>query len=266
MCTATPWHAEASHSGKVCVAVQTEVMKRRLLAESPISPSRVVVVPDSGMSFPSYPAQDANLRRNASSAFTFLSVALCTPNKNLGVLVEAVKRLRMLTDRPFRCVLTIDPQQYRAGRELLANIQREAVGHLLLNAGHLPPERLSRVYESADAFILPTLLESFCRPYDEAMHFGLPILTSDRDFAHERCQGAAVYFDPLDAASVAQSMLRLMEDSTLRETLVANGRRILAQAPTWEEVAARFVEVLERTAAEKTEPCRGRVSTCCSRL
>jgi hypothetical protein len=43
-------------------------------------------------------------------------------------------------------------------------------------------------------------------------------------------------------------MARVMEDLTLRQTLVENGRRILAQAPTWDEIAARFVEVLERTA------------------
>jgi glycosyltransferase involved in cell wall biosynthesis len=234
-------------------------MKRHLLSQTSLSPSRVVVVPDSGMSFPSYPAQDASLRRNASSAFTFLTVALCSPNKNLRVLVEAAKRLRLLTHRPFRCVLTIDPHYHPAGRELLASIQREAVGDLLINAGHLPPEELSRAYESADAFILPTLLESFGRPYDEAMQFGIPILTSDRDFARERCQDAAIYFDPLDAASVAQAMLRLMEDSKLRETLVANARRRLVKAPTWDAIGARFVEVLERTAAEKT--VRGRTGS-----
>ena len=131
----------------------------------------------------------------------------------------------------------------------MAKIEREAAGDLLgqyrlAAAGAAPPA----AYESADAFILPTLLESFCRPYDEAMHFDLPILTSDRDFARERCQDAAIYFDPLDAASVAGSMARVMEDADLRQRLVANGRRILAQAPTWDAIAARFVEVLERTA------------------
>jgi glycosyltransferase involved in cell wall biosynthesis len=130
----------------------------------------------------------------------------------------------------------------------LAIIDRDGVGDLLTNTGTLPPDRLSAAYGSVDAFILPTLLESFGRPYDEAMHFGLPILTSDRDFARERCQDAAIYFDPLDAASVARAMARMMEDSDLRHRLVENGRRILAQSPTWEEIAARFVEVLERTA------------------
>ena len=80
------------------------------------------------------------------------------------------------------------------------------------------------------------------------MYFGLPILTSDRDFAHHLCQDAAIYFDPLEPDSVARAMARVMEDAQLRQRLVENGRRILAQAPTWDEMAARFVDVLERTA------------------
>jgi glycosyltransferase involved in cell wall biosynthesis len=236
----------------VTVVVQTEVMRQHLLAQAPIPPARAVIIPDRGMCFPEFPRRAAN--HDGSSLFTFLSVALCTANKNLAVLVEAAKRLRTLVKRPFRCLLTIDAHQHPTARKLLARIEREGLGDLLVNAGPLPPAGLTEVYGSADAFILPTLLESFGRPYDEAMHFGLPILTSDRDFAHERCRDAAIYFDPLDAGSVAQAMGQVMEDSGLRLRLVENGRRLLTQAPTWDEVAARFVEVLERTAREEPLP------------
>jgi glycosyltransferase involved in cell wall biosynthesis len=175
-------------------------------------------------------------------------VAVYFANKNLEVLVEAVKRLRSLAKRPFRCLLTINPDQHPAARKLLAGIEHEKVGDILVNVGFQPPERLAAFYRSADAFILPTLLESFGRPYVEAMHFDLPILTSDRDFARERCQDAALYFDPLDPDNIASAMARVMEDANLRQCLVAKGRRVLAQALTWDEIAVRFVEVLERTA------------------
>lgn len=134
------------HLGQnVSVVVQTEVMRRRLLSQSPVSPSQVFVMPDRGASFPGFPDLRANLRQDASRPFTFLSVALCSPNKNLEVLVEAVKRLRVLTQRRFRCVLTIDPHQHPAARKLVANIEREGVGDLLVNAGSLQPDRKSVV-------------------------------------------------------------------------------------------------------------------------
>ena len=232
----------------VCVVVQTQAMKRQLLLQSQISAANVVVIPDRGMRFPASSDRGANTRKGAPSPFTFLCVALYSPNKNLEVLVDAVKKVRTLTSRPFRCMLTIDPHQHPAARKLLARIECEAVESHLVNAGSLPPEQLAATYGSADAFILPTLLESFGRPYDEAMNFELPILTSDRDFARERCRDAAIYFDPLDADSVARAMARVMEDVALRQRLVENGRRVLADSPSWDDIAARFVEVLERTA------------------
>jgi len=47
---------------------------------------------------------------------------------------------------------------------------------------------------TADAVIQPTLLEWFGRIYLE--FFDVPILTSGRDFAHEHCPDATIYFDP----------------------------------------------------------------------
>jgi hypothetical protein len=80
------------------------------------------------------------------------------------------------------------------------------------------------------------------------MRFGIPILTSDRDFARHLCGDAAIYFDPLDAKSVAKAMATIIEDAMLRRRLVEEGRKTLAQAPTWDEIAGRFVDVLERAA------------------
>lgn len=236
----------------VTVLVQTEVMKRRFVSLYGIAPSRVQVIRDRGSALEGFPAASGNNgRKDASGAFTFLCVAVWLAHKNLEVLVEAVKILRTLTDRRFRCLLTVDPREHPGAKKLLLRIEREGVSDVLVNIGRVPPEQLRGEYGKADVFILPTLLESFGRPYDEAMQFELPILTSDRDFAHERCQDAALYFDPLDSGSVARAMLTAMESAELRQRLVENGRRLLAKAPSWDEVASGFVEVLERAARQE---------------
>jgi ubiquinone/menaquinone biosynthesis C-methylase UbiE len=127
-------------------------------------------------------------------------------------------------------------------------LDQEKLEGKIENIGPVPSEMLPQVYHRSDALIFPTLLESFSRTYLEALYFGLPILTSDRDFAHHLCRDAAIYFDHLDADGVAKAMARVMEDSGLRQRLVENGRSILAQTPTWDEIASRLVEVLERSA------------------
>ena len=53
---------------------------------------------------------------------------------------------------------------------------------------------------------MPTLVESFGLIYLEALMFRLPILTSDRDFAHWMCRDLALYFDPMDPVSIVNTI------------------------------------------------------------
>jgi glycosyltransferase involved in cell wall biosynthesis len=282
--------------GDVRLLVQTELMKQRLVEAHGIAPSRVMVIPDSdalppetgstvyqglcrsavrkGSAFPwdgkknqgfealpegrSPSAQQGG--KAANSPFTFLCLARYYPHKNLEVLLEAMKRLSAHSRRPARCLLTIHPDQHPGARKLLRRIVSERLGQILVNLGPLDGNEVVEAYRSADALILPSLLESFGRTYLEAMRFNLPILTSDRDFAHEVCGGAALYFDPLDPESVAQSMTRIMIDGELRDRLAAERQRI--PIPSWEDVGARFVDVLERAARDHDSPgvrCRAPV-------
>ncbi|HEV2380401.1 MAG TPA: glycosyltransferase [Terriglobia bacterium] len=270
--------------GDVRLLVQTELMKQRLVEAHGIAPSRIVVIPDSdalppetgrtayqrpcysavrkGSAFPRDGEQNQAFvvlpeggslsapqgGKPANSSFTFLCLARYYPHKNLEVLVKAMKRLSAHSRRSARCLLTIHPDQHPGAQKLLRKIVSERLEQILVNIGPLDGNEVVEAYRSADALILPSLLESFGRTYLEAMRFDLPILTSDRDFAHEVCAGAALYFDPLDPESVARSMARIMEDTELRDRLAAERRGIPIRS--WDEVAARFVDVLERAATE----------------
>jgi glycosyltransferase involved in cell wall biosynthesis len=232
---------------QVPVIVQTGIVRERLVGLYGLDPHKVVVVP-SACPFRLNGEGDFGSERNdPSRPFTFLCASPYKPHKNLEILVEALKRLRAYTPKPARCLITISADQHPGARQLLRRIEREDLAPQIVNLGWIPTrERLAQVYRSADAYIFPSLMETFSFTYLEAMCFGLPILTSDRDFARDRCQDAAVYFDPLDPESVAKCMARILEDGALRNQLVSRAKFLLNEVPPWEEVAARFVEVLER--------------------
>lgn len=236
-----------------CVIVQTEIMKRHVCARLGIAPSRVSVIPPSPMDLESAVgnAEKSDRVFGVSGTFTFLCMSRYYVHKNIEILAAAMRRLPLYTRKAAQCLITISPDQHPRAAALLKTISSRGTANRLINIGPVPPDRIGDVYRSADAYILPTLLETYSLTYDEALHFGLPIATSDRDFARGRLGDAATYFDPLDADSVARAMASVMEDADLRHNLAENGRRILAQAPTWDEIAARFVEVLERTARGK---------------
>jgi glycosyltransferase involved in cell wall biosynthesis len=249
----------------VRLVVQTELMKQRVVTVFGASPSRVLVIRDADALPPEAqsiagdcrtgsqaknPPQTQDEATSAHSPFTFLCLSQYYPHKNLEVLVEAMKRLPAYTQRPARCLLTIHENQHPGARRLLHGIAREGLDAVLVNIGPVSAARLAEVYRSADAFVLPTLLESFGRTYLEAMRFGLPVLTSDRDFARHLCGEAALYFDPLDPGSVAQNMARIIEDRQLAARLIVEGQRNVRQIPTWEDIAAQFVAVLEEAATD----------------
>ncbi len=256
----------------VRLVVQTELMKQRVITLSGVPPSKVVVIRDADALPPEArsvgggyctgsrareqpEAQNEIIRTR--SPFTFLCLSQYYPHKNLEVLAEAMKRLPAYTRRPARCLLTIHASQHPGARRLLRKIEREGLDAVLVNVGPVSGARLADVYRSADAFVLPTLLESFGRTYLEAMRFCLPVITSDRDFARHLCGEAALYFDPLDPASVAESMARIIEGRELASKLTAEGQRVLQQIPTWEEIANQFVTVLEEAGREACDRVLG---------
>jgi glycosyltransferase involved in cell wall biosynthesis len=240
---------------RLSVIVQTPVMKGHVELLCGVDPRRISVIPNACLPEDDGVAHARREPRPSDVPFTFLCLARYYAHKNIEILVDAMVRLPVYARRPARCHITISSGQHPRAMALLRRLGRTGLADRIINIGPVPSTALPEAFRRADALLFPTLLESFSRTYHEAMQADLPILTSDRDFAHEICQEAAVYFEPLDADSVAKAMALVMEDADLRARLVANGRRVLAKSPTWEEIVSQFVEVLERAArGERVSP------------
>lgn len=237
----------------VSVVVQTETMKGRLCARFGINPARVAVIP-SGLVIPETDVNGGDRSgpvSGVSRPFTFLCLSRYYVHKNIEILPAAIARLPLYTKKAVQCLITISPGQHPNAAAFLRTLPPGGPADRLINLGPVSRDKIGVLYRSADACILPTLLETYCYPYDEALHYGVPMVTSDRDFARSRLGDAALYFDPLDADSVARAMAAIMEDEDLRSRLVERGRRLVQQLPAWDQIVARFVEVLERTAMGK---------------
>jgi glycosyltransferase involved in cell wall biosynthesis len=176
------------------------------------------------------------------------------PHKGLEVLVEVMDQYREeLADTI--AVITIAPEQHKNAARLLDRIKRCGLQDRIINVGPLKQEQLADYYVSCDCLVMPTRLESFSGTYLESMHFGLPILTSDLDFAREVCSDAALYFDPWNAESIKDAILRLKNDPDLRKTLVERGRVRLSQSfgRTWQDVAKEMKKGLESLVAPRAK-------------
>lgn len=172
-------------------------------------------------------------------------------HKNHQAILETFRRFPQELEG-VTVVVTVSADQHPRAGKFLCDVQRPGLSEVILNVGPMPQSSAPAYYRHCDALLMPTLLESFSATYLEAMHFGLPILTSDLDFAHAICGDAALYFDPWDPGSIKDAILTLKRDPELRRNLAARGkRRLLTKCKSWDEVATdvleRLTELVERT-------------------
>ena len=111
--------------------------------------------------------------------------------------------------------------------------------------GYVRDDTLPALYGGADLFTLPSLHESFGMPVLEAMACGTPVVTSNVYSLPEVCGDAAEYVDPYSVDSIANGLLRVLEDPTRAADLRERG---LARASTftWRRAAERHLECYER--------------------
>ncbi len=172
-------------------------------------------------------------------------------HKNIEMLVDLFDRFRKELKQVV-LFITVSEDQHPAVKKLLASIRRKKLDGSIINLGPIPQSELADYYLRMDALLMPTLMESFSVSYLEAMHFGVPILTSDLDFAHEVCGAAACYFDPWKADSIMATISRLRNDPRLADSLVEDGRKRLEESFVgWDEIAGRFLKYLRELAGKK---------------
>ncbi len=171
-----------------------------------------------------------------------LAVGGISPNKNLGVLIGALAKLR--ERRPaLRLVLVGDYQKdgFRGCyEELLTQAETNGVGSAVEFAGYVPDVELAKLYNRCMVFAMPSLEEGFGLPLVEAMACGCACVVAS-GHALEEVGGDAVVLVSEDWVS---GLERVLDDADFRSTL---RRRALARAPlfSWARGARALVDVFE---------------------
>jgi len=177
-------------------------------------------------------------------AICLLCLSRYYPHKNFEVLLEVATAVR---DRglPYRLITTIDPSQHRNAATFLSNVKSLSLERYLINIGPVPIERVDRLYGEVDGLLLPTLLESFSATYADCLHKGIPIFTSDRDFARDACGDCAFYFDPLNARSIVSTIESGFGNPQALYEVVQRGRRRIQRLPGWDRVCQQYIDSLK---------------------
>jgi glycosyltransferase involved in cell wall biosynthesis len=167
------------------------------------------------------------------------------PRKNLGALLDAYEIVKQSLGEG------TPPLLISGGRGwdelVLARLDARAPDSGIHLLGYLPFEQLPALLGGAQAVLYPSLGEGFGLPVLEAMACGATVITTDR-LAIPEVGGDAVVYTAVDANAIAASILAVLADPELRQTL---GTRAVERATTftWRATAERHVEAYYAAAA-----------------
>ncbi len=232
------------------IVVPSEFSRRELVSalELPLGKAEVLTPGVDPIFAP--PGHDPRLRseflEECSGGIPYLLfVGSTEPRKNLCGLLDAFTwlsgqiphRLVLVCRRP-RLSLT----QRLIGRACPVMERVRALGNRVVFLEEVEPERLVRLYQYCDLFVMPSLHESFGLPLLEAMACAAPCCAA-RNSALTEIGGTAVrWFNAEEPVEMAQGILEgLSQAETLRELGPAQAAQF-----DWERSAHRMLKLLER--------------------
>lgn len=121
-------------------------------------------------------------------------------------------------------------------------------------AGYLGAEALAAAYQTADVFVLPSWSEGFPTVLTEAMHAGLPVVTTRIRGAVDHLQDGvhARFVEPRAPKELAAAIVEVLQSPGLRATMsVANRKKVEEFAP--EVTGKKILAELEKICGMKTE-------------
>lgn len=165
----------------------------------------------------------------------FLAVGTLEPRKNLVRLIHGYSLLRH--DRGNDC-----PRLVIAGKPgwmyepIFEAPRRHQVGDAVEFLNYVDEDLLLKLYSHAVALCYPSLYEGFGLPMGEAMMVGTPVVASNRGSLKEIGEGVAIEVDPLDPASIAAGMARVLDAPDEVAERVGRGASRIRDL-TWEQAA-----------------------------
>lgn len=106
-------------------------------------------------------------------------------------------------------------------------------------------QKLISLYQGALAYVFPSVNEGFGLPILEAFSCGCPVICSGVSSLPEVGGCAALYFDPKDASSIRESILRLIDNFTLRKLMIEKGYVQLSKF-SWKKCASETKNIYQK--------------------
>jgi glycosyltransferase involved in cell wall biosynthesis len=188
--------------------------------------------------------------RSAGSdgGFEIISVGTIVPRKGYDILVAALDRLR---GEAWRCTIVGGLDRDGACVQALrAQVAALGLEDRIRFTGVLGSDEINALYARSDVFALPSRYEGYGMAFAGAMSRGLPVLATTAPAIPSTVPPeAGILVPPDDADALADALLKLMRDPSLRRGLGDGAWTHAQNLPRWEDTAAIIAKVIKEVSA-----------------
>ena len=188
---------------------------------------------------------DAFRRRQGLPPRFWLFVGTLEPRKNLLMLLHAYARLPQSARLP----LILGGGRGWLADDIFATIERHGLADCIRHIGFIPAADLPIWYNSAEAFLYPSVFEGFGLPVLEAMACGTPVLTSNVSSLPEVIGSAGMTLPPDDDAVWADALEDIVTNKDWRSMASRRGLERAKQF-TWQRTAELTLASYRRAVAD----------------
>jgi glycosyltransferase involved in cell wall biosynthesis len=177
-----------------------------------------------------------------------LFVGSLIPRKGLPFLVEAAKKI--VKENAGTKFLIVGDGPLR--NQLAASLEAATLSGNFKFLGNLKEDALPAVYNCADVFVLPSIQEGQGIVLLEAQASGKPVVAFDVGGVNEAVQNkeTGLLVNRGSSGELADALLKLLSDNTLREKMGTNGRRFVTENFTWDICAQKMLKVYHEALAD----------------
>ena len=228
------------------VATVSQFSKQDILQHYNISPEKINVVYSAAKQ--NFQAVSEEVKRQIKGNFSdnkeyFLFTGAIHPRKNLLNLLKAFSVFKKRQQSSIKLLL--------AGRlawkydSFIKSLETYKYKDDIVLLNYLEESELVKITASAYAVVYPSLFEGFGVPVLEAMQCEVPVITSTTSAMQAIAGDAALYADAENYNDLAEKMMRLYKDESLRSELIQKGKNI-ARLYSWDRTAGLLWETMQK--------------------
>jgi glycosyltransferase involved in cell wall biosynthesis len=215
-----------------------------------VNPEKVQIVPngvDAEVFKPSNDQEALKQQFNFGKGPLVLFVGNLIPRKGLFFLVDCAKRIAKQQPNIKFLIAGEGPLK----SQLTKFIQEKSLSDNFNFLGKVDEKVLPLLYNCSDVFVLPSIQEGQGIVLLEAQASGKPVVAFDIGGVNEvvKNQETGLMVNLGDSDALAEALIRLIDDTSLRESMGACGRKFIESNFTWDICAKKMLEVYREVLA-----------------